>query len=40
MPCHGFGLDKIFSQSEDLYSGIISNGVEIFKVGTNYGINN
>ena len=40
MPCHRFGLDKIPSQSEDLYSGIISYEVEICKVGPNYGINN
>lgn len=38
--CKRFGFDKNSPQNEDVYSGIISNGVEICKVGAHHDINN
>lgn len=40
MSCKRFGFDKNSPQDEDVYSGIISNGVEICKVGAHHDINN
>ena len=40
MSCKRFGFDKNSPQNEDVYSGIISNGVEICKVGAHHDINN